>query len=123
VLPMWEASAMASTRRKPGQLGPQVEGYRAWLTRRGYTPQTVRNMLADLGRAGRWMSGEGLAAEQLDEDAMAAFRAAWAAGHHRVLGPRAMVPLLSYLREAAGRGVPGLAGPGPWAGGGHGAAV
>ena len=50
---------MASTRRKPGQLGPQVEGYRAWLADRGYTPQTVRNMLADLGRAGRWMSREG----------------------------------------------------------------
>ena len=94
---------MASTRRKPGQLGPQVEGYRAWLTDRGYTPQTVRNMLADLGRAGRWMSREGLVAAQLDEDAMAAFVAAWqAAGHRRALGPRAMMPLLSYLREAGG---------------------
>lgn len=92
---------MASTRRKPGQLGPQVEGYRAWLARRGYTPQTVRNMLADLGRVGRWMSREGLVTAQLDEDAMAAFVAAWrAAGHRRALGPRAMVPLLSYLREA-----------------------
>jgi hypothetical protein len=92
---------MASTRRKPGQLGPQVEGYRAWLAHRGYTPQTVRNMLADLGRLGRWMSGEGLVAAQLDEDAMAAFLAAWqAAGRRRALGPRAMMPLLTYLREA-----------------------
>ena len=92
---------MAGTRRKPGQLGPQVEGYRAWLTYRGYTPQTVRNMLADLGRVGRWMSREGLVTAQLDEDAMAAFLAAWqAAGHRRALGPRAMMPLLSYLREA-----------------------
>lgn len=92
---------MASTRRKPGQLGLQVEGYQAWLAHRGYTPQTVRNMLADLGRVGRWMSREGLVAAQLDEDAMAAFLAAWqAAGHRRALGPRAMIPLLSYLREA-----------------------
>jgi hypothetical protein len=92
---------MASTRRKPGQLGPQVEDYRAWLAHRGYTPQTIRNMLADLGRVGRWMSREGLVAAQLDEDAMAAFRAAWqAAGRRRALGPRAMMPLLSYLREA-----------------------
>jgi site-specific recombinase XerD len=92
---------MASTRRKPGQLGPQVEGYRAWLAHRGYTPQTIRNMLADLGRVGRWMSREGLVAAQLDEDAMAAFRAGWqAAGRRRALGPRAMMPLLSYLREA-----------------------
>jgi len=43
---------MASTRRKPGQLGPQVEGYRAWLAHQGYTSQTVRNMLADLGQRG-----------------------------------------------------------------------
>jgi site-specific recombinase XerD len=92
---------MVGTRRKPGRLGPQVEGYRAWRTRRGYTPQTVRNMLADLGRVGRWMSREGLVTAQLDEGAMAAFVAAWqAAGHRRALGPRAMMPLLSYLREA-----------------------
>ena len=59
---------MASTRRKPGQLGPQVEGYRAWLADRGYTPQTVRNMLADLGQLGVWMSREGLVPAELDED-------------------------------------------------------
>ena len=40
---------MSGTRRKAGLLGSQVEGYRAWLLRRGYTPQTVRNMLKDLG--------------------------------------------------------------------------
>ena len=92
---------MASTRRKPGQLGPQVEGYRAWLAHRGYTPQTIRNMLADLGRLGRWMSGEGLVPSKLDEDAMVAFLAApQAAGRRRALGPRAMMPLLSFLREA-----------------------
>jgi hypothetical protein len=67
---------VAGTRRKPGQLGPQVEGYRVWLAGRGYTPQTVRNMLAGLGRLGRWMSGEGLVAAELDEDAMVAFAVA-----------------------------------------------
>ena len=35
------AQAMSGTRRKAGRLGPQVEGYRAWLAQRGYTPQTV----------------------------------------------------------------------------------
>src|SRR5215813_13219949 len=102
---------MAGARRKPGQLGPQVEGYRAWLTYQGYTPQTVRNMLADLGRVGRWMSREGLVTAQLDEDAMAAFLAAWqAAGHRRALGPRALMPLLNYLREAGRPGPPRRAG-------------
>jgi len=92
---------MGSTRRKPGQLGSQVEGYRAWLASRGYTPQTVRNMLADLGQLGLWMSREGLVPANLGEDAMVAFAVArQAAGHRRALGPRAMIPLLSYLREA-----------------------
>lgn len=91
---------MASTRRKAGLLGPQVEGYRAWLMQRGYTPGTVRNMLKDLGRVGVWLSGEGLEASQFDEERASAFLTARrAAGHRRIPGPRAMVPLLSYLRE------------------------
>jgi site-specific recombinase XerD len=64
---------MSGTRRKAGQLGPQVEGYQAWLTRRGYTPGTVRHMLKDLGQVGLWLSTEGLGAAQLDEQRMAAF--------------------------------------------------
>ena len=92
---------MSGTRRKAGLLGSQVEGYRAWLLRRGYTPETVRNMLKDLGQLGLWSVAEGLELADLDETRMAAFLAArLAAGHRRVLGPRAMVPLLSYLREA-----------------------
>ena len=91
---------MTGTRRKPGELGPHVVGYRAWLAHRGYTPQTVRGMLKDLGQVGVWMSREGLATAQLDEDVMVAFLAvSRAAGRPKVLGPRAMAPLLSYLRE------------------------
>ncbi len=92
---------MSGTRRKAGRLGPQVEGYRAWLAQRGYTPQTVRNMLKDLGQVGVWMSAAGLETDQLDEDAMVTFLAArQAAGRRRALGPRAMIPLLTYLRDA-----------------------
>jgi site-specific recombinase XerD len=58
-------------------------------------------MLKDLGQLGLWSVAEGLELADLDETRMAAFLAArLAAGHRRVLGPRAMVPLLSYLREA-----------------------
>ncbi len=72
-----------------------------WLAQRGYTPLTVRNMLKDLGQVGVWLSAEGLEAAQVDEEALAAFLAArHKAGHQRVPGPRAMVPLLAYLREA-----------------------
>lgn len=92
---------MSGTRRKAGLLGPEVEGYRAWLTFRGYTPGTVRNMLKDLGQVGVWLSAEGLEAAQFDEERASAFLTARRrAGHRRVPGPRAMVPLLTYLREA-----------------------
>lgn len=91
---------MSGTRRKAGGLGPQVEGYRAWLAQRGYTPGTVRNMLKDLGQVGLWLSTEGLDAAQLDEDRLAAFRLSrHVTGCRRVPGARGMVPLLSYLRE------------------------
>jgi hypothetical protein len=82
-------------------MGPHVESYRSWLGREGYTPLTVRNMLKDLGEVGRWMSDQGLQELQLGEDVMAAFLATrQTVGRRRVLGPRAMAPLLSYLREA-----------------------
>jgi site-specific recombinase XerD len=57
-------------------------------------------MLKDLGRVGVWLSGEGLEASQFNEERASAFLTARrAAGHRRIPGPRAMVPLLSYLRE------------------------
>lgn len=91
---------MSGTRRRPGRLGPQVEGYRAWLLQRGYRPQTVRDMLKELGQVGRWLVVENLEPAQLNEEQIAAFIAARsAAGYRRVPGPRAMTPLLSYLRE------------------------
>lgn len=92
---------MSGTRRKPGQLGPHVEGYQAWLAQRGYTPGTIVNMLKDLGQVGRWLSAEGLKAENLNEERMAAFLSTRpVVERRRIQGPRAMVPLLSYLREA-----------------------
>ncbi len=91
---------MLGRRRKAGLLGPQVEGYRAWLVQRGYTPGTIRNMLNDLGQVGQWLSAEGLGARQVSEELMAAFLTARReAGQRRVPGIRAMAPLLSYLRE------------------------
>ena len=92
---------MSGPRRKAGLLGPQVEGYGAWLAQRGYTPATVRNMLRDLGQVGLWLSVEGLDVAQVDEQTMAAFLAArHKAGCRGVPGLRATTPLLTYLREA-----------------------
>ena len=46
---------MTGRRRKPGRMGPFIEGYRAWLAERGYTPGTIVGMLAMAGGLGRWM--------------------------------------------------------------------
>jgi hypothetical protein len=56
---------MSGSRRKPGPLGPFVEGYRAWLLGLGYSPSVVIRSLIALGHLGRWMEREGLAVDQL----------------------------------------------------------
>ncbi|MEO6413372.1 MAG: hypothetical protein ABIO48_12380, partial [Pedococcus sp.] len=81
------------------------------MTRQGYTQATIRNMLKDLSQVGVWLSDQGLEAEQLDEDQMAAFLSARRmAGRRRIPGARAMVPLLRYLRQigVAGQERPSL---------------
>lgn len=91
---------MANPRRKAGVLARHVEGYRAWLARRGYTTQTIRNMLKDLGQVGLWLSGQGLDARDLDEEQLKQHLSDLrSAGRRRVAGPRGMVPLLTFLRE------------------------
>src|ERR1700678_878121 len=92
---------MGSPRRKAGVLTPHVEGFGAWLARHGYTGQSIRNMLKDLGQAGLWLSGQGLEARDLDEERVEQHLADLRkAGRRRVAGPRGMVPLLTFLREA-----------------------
>jgi hypothetical protein len=103
---------MGTTRRKAGLLAPEVAGYEGWLAGRGYTPPRVRNMLKDLGQAGRWPGANGLVVEDLDEQRMAAFLAdRQVVGKRRALGLRAMAPLLAYLRAvgAAADAAPSLA--------------
>jgi site-specific recombinase XerD len=92
---------MSGTRRKPGRLGPFVDGYRVWLLAAGYTPQTVRVMLRDLSRLGRWMDAEDVQIGVLTVTGVEAWLAARrAAGGYRVPPVRALRALLSYLGEA-----------------------
>jgi site-specific recombinase XerD len=77
-----------------------VEGYRAWLSERDYTPGTARGMLKELGALGRWMSEQDMMPGELDAAAIEAYLAARrAAGRRRVPSLRAMHPLVSFLRE------------------------
>lgn len=91
---------MSGTRRRPGRLGPFVEGYRVWLLTAGYTPQTVRMMLRDLSRLGRWMDAEDVPIGALTVGGIESWLAARrAADGYRVPTVRALRALLSYLGE------------------------
>jgi site-specific recombinase XerD len=91
---------MSGTRRKPGRLGPFVEGYRVRLLELGYTPSTVRGMLKVLGQLGRWMDSEGVGLGELDMAAVEEFRAArCAGGERRVASVGELRQLVGYLRE------------------------
>ena len=91
---------MSGTRRKPGRLGPFVEGYRVWLLEAGYTPQTVRGMLKVLGHLGRWMAREEVEVGAVDTAAVEEFLASLhAEGLRRVPTVRALGSLVAYLRD------------------------
>lgn len=91
---------MYENRRRPGRLGPFVEGYRSRLLSLGYTPGTVGGQLAVLGQVGRWMDTEGLEPAQLDEAHIEDFLTARRGeGHSRVPALRSFVALLEYLRD------------------------
>jgi site-specific recombinase XerD len=88
---------MSGSRRKPGPLGPFVEGYRAWLLGRGYSSSVVIRSLIALGHLGRWMEREALEVDQLTAAAVSAFLGEYRSIRGRL--PTASVwPLLEYLR-------------------------
>jgi site-specific recombinase XerD len=91
---------MSGPRRKPGLLGPFVEGYRARLLELGYTPGTVRGMLTVLGQLGRWMEAENVEPGRLSVAAVEAFiTARRAGGDRRVASLGELRQLVAYLRE------------------------
>ena len=91
---------MYKNRRKPGRMGPFVEGYRSRLLSLGYTPGTVGGQLEVLGQVDRWMQIEGLEPAQLDEAHFERFLSSRRAeGHPRVPSLRSFVALLEYLRD------------------------
>ena len=46
---------MSGTRRKPGEMGPFIDGFEERLLDQGYTSGTIRNCLKLVGHLGKWM--------------------------------------------------------------------
>ena len=90
---------MAGTpRRKPGWMGMHIEGLRARLLERGYTPGSIKLILTLAGQLGRWMQTADVKFSQLDSAAVESFLDSLRArGVRRVPGPRDLRPLLDYL--------------------------
>lgn len=102
---------MSGTRRKPGQLGAYVDGYRACLLGLGYTPETVRGLLKVLGQLGRWMAARGLTPAELAVERIEEFLADRRADQFRQSPCRR--GLLLLLEHLIAEGVVPAGGPPP----------
>ncbi|HYY18234.1 MAG TPA: tyrosine-type recombinase/integrase [Streptosporangiaceae bacterium] len=93
--------------RVTGPLAPYAGGLADELARLGFTQSSARYQLGLAAHLSRWLDAGGLGTADLTAPAVEAFLAARrAAGYSRLLTPRALVPLLDYLRGlGAGPGV------------------
>jgi integrase/recombinase XerD len=86
--------------RVTGPLQPYAEGFTAELARLGYTSGSAYGQMLLMAHASRWLAGEGLDAGGLTPEAAGRFLAARrAAGYVLYLSPKALEPLLGFLRR------------------------
>ena len=89
-----------SRARVTGPLEPYAAGFIEELSRLGYTTQSACGQVLLLAHVSRWLAGEGLDAGALTPEAADRFLAARrAAGYVLYLSPKALVPLLGFLRR------------------------
>ena len=83
-----------------GPLAEYADGFRAELARLGYTPLTAACQLRLAAHLSRWMTAEGLTAQDLDMPAAErCFAARRSAGYANERTVEALGPLLGYLRR------------------------
>jgi site-specific recombinase XerD len=85
--------------RFKGPLRPHVDGFWAELRRQGYAPLSGRNLLLVAAHFSRWLDDRRLGLGELAEECVASFLAhRRQQGYTQFLSPRALRPLLGYLR-------------------------
>ena len=90
-----------------GPLAEYADGFRAELFRLGYTPLTAACQIRLTAHLSRWMTAEGLAAQDLDMPAAEwYFAARRSAGYVNERTVEALGPLLDYLRGLGAAPVP-----------------
>ncbi len=89
-----------SRARVTGPLQQYAPGFVAELARLGYTGSSASGQMFVMAHLSRWLAGEGLDAAGLTPEVAARFLAARrAAGYTLYLSPKALVPLLGFLRR------------------------
>lgn len=84
--------------RVQGPLAPYAEGFRVELARWGYTPLTSAGHVRLMAHLSRWMTGQGLAVEELTPPVVEAYFAdRRAAGYVNSVTPRSLRPLIDFL--------------------------
>jgi integrase/recombinase XerD len=87
--------------RVTGPLEEHAAGFAGELSRLGYTSGSACGQMLLMAHVSRWLAGEGLDAGGLTAEASERFLAVRrAAGYTQLLSPKALVPLLGYLRRA-----------------------
>jgi len=85
--------------RVSGPLGEFAEGFAVELSGREYSWRGGEAQMFLMGHLSRWMAVEGLAAGDLTGEVLERFSVARRASHRGLRSPRALVPLLGYLRS------------------------
>jgi len=89
-----------SRARVTGPLLPYAAGFIEELARLGYTTQSACGQVFLMAHVSRWLAGESLDADALTPETADRFLAARrAAGYVLYLSPKALVPLLCFLRR------------------------
>ncbi len=85
--------------RVQGPLAPYASGFFEELRSRGYTGLSARLHLRLVAHLSRWLEGEGLGAAELTSECVVRYCAARRRlGYTAMLTPRAVAPLLEFLR-------------------------
>lgn len=95
-----------------GPLEPFAVGFAAELTRQGFTANSAGQQVQLAAHLSRWLAGEGKDAAVLRSDVVEAFLTSRrAAGYTNYLSPKALAPLLVYLRALGAAPAPSVGAP------------
>lgn len=101
-----------SSAQVTGPLATYSKGFRLELARQGFRDNSACNQLQLMAHASRWLTAQGLAVDDLTPDHVSDFlEARRAEGYTLWLSPKAMAPMLGYLRGIGVVATPVPAGP------------